>query len=114
MLHSITLDGQDVDFGVWLAESDRAWYWQYGSTTIRQDVDDDVLTAANTLEVKYYQLGANTVLEEDSSDISSTASQEGSGSGRYQHYYERNLGQVQAALDAQALIAAKKWESPCW
>ena len=108
LLHSITLDGQDVDFGVWLAESDRAWYWQYGSTTIRQDVDDDVLTAANTLEVKYYQLGANTVLEEDSSDISSTASQEGSGSGRYQHYYERNLGQVQAALDAQALIAAKK------
>jgi hypothetical protein len=108
LLHSITLDGQDVDFGVWLAEADRAWYWQYGSTTIRQDVDDDVLTAANTLEVKYYQLGANTVLEEDSSDISSTASQEGSGSGRYQHYYERNLGQVQAALDAQALIAAKK------
>lgn len=108
LLHSITLDGQDVDFGVWLTESDRAWYWQYGSTAIRQDVDDDVLTAANTLEVKYYQLGANTVLEEDSSDISSTASQEGSGSGRYQHYYERNLGQVQAALDAQALIAAKK------
>lgn len=108
LLHSLTLDGQDVDFGAWLAESDRAWYWQYGSTAIRQDVDDDVLTAANTLEVKYYQLGANTVLEEDSSDISSTASQEGSGSGRYQHYYERNLGQVQAALDAQALIAAKK------
>lgn len=107
-LVGVTVNGQEQDVGAWLAESDRAFYWQYGSVSIRHDTDLDVLTAADSIVVSYKPLGANVVLEEDSGDISSTATQEGSGSGRYQHTYAFGGGQVQAALDAQALIAARK------
>lgn len=101
--------GTEQTFGRWLIETDSNWYWQYGSTELRQDPDDAVLTSGDTLTVSYHQLGQNVVFREDASDVIATATQEIDGSGRYQTYYERtDLGQVQAAVDALTLIAAKK------
>lgn len=104
----MTVNGQDVEFGQWLSESDKAYYWEYGSTRIRQDVDVDVLTSGDTLTVRYQRLGADIVRVEDSADISATITQEGGGSGRYVSYLEREVGQVQAYSEALAIISAKK------
>lgn len=107
-IHSITLNGNEQTAGAWLGLDDRNWYWQYGSTAIRQDPDDAVLTSGDTLVVNYYVLGQNTAWAEDSADIIATAAQEVDGSGRYQTYYERAVGYEQARADAEATIAAKK------
>lgn len=104
----MTVNGQDVEFGQWLSESDKAYYWEYASTSIRQDVDVDVLTSGDTLTVRYQRLGADIVRVEDSADISATITQEGGGSGRYVSYLEREMGQVQAYNEALAIISAKK------
>ncbi len=105
---SIRLNDQDVDFGQYLSDTDKAWYWQFGATAIRQDAGGDVLTSADTLTVSYRALGADTITAEDASDISGTITQEGGGSGRYEAFLERDLGQVQALVEAQQVIAAKK------
>lgn len=104
----MTVNGQDVEFGQWLSESDKAYYWEYASTRIRQDVDVDVLTTGDTLTVRYQRLGADIVRVEDSANISATVTQEGGGSGRYVSYAEREVGQVQAYNEALAVINAKK------
>ena len=104
----MTVNGQDVEFGQWLSESDKAYYWEYASTRIRQDADVDVLTSGDTLTVRYQRLGADIVRVEDSADISATITQEGGGSGRYVSYLEREVGQVQAYNEALAIISAKK------
>jgi hypothetical protein len=105
---SIRLNDQDVDFGQYLSDTDKAWYWQFGSTQIRQDAGGDVLTSADTLTVSYRALGADTITAEDAGDISGTITQEGGGSGRYEAFLERDLGQLQALAEAQQVIAAKK------
>jgi len=104
----MTVNGQDVEFGQWLSESDKAYYWEYASTRIRQDADVDVLTTGDTLTVRYQRLGADIVRVEDSANISATVTQEGGGSGRYVSYAEREVGQVQAYNEAFAVINAKK------
>lgn len=104
----MTVNGQDVEFGQWLSEADKAFYWEYASTRIRQDADVDVLTTGDTLTVRYHRLGADIVRVEDSADISATVTQEGGGSGRYVSYLEREVGQVQAYNEALAIISAKK------
>ena len=104
----MAVNGQDVEFGQWLSESDKAYYWEYASTRIRQDVDVDVLTSGDTLTVRYQRLGADIVRVEDSANISATVTQEGGGSGRYVSYAERETGQVQAYNEALAVINAKK------
>jgi hypothetical protein len=105
---SIRLNDQDVDFGQYLSDTEKAWYWQFGSTQIRQDAGADVLTSADTLTVSYRALGADTITAEDAGDISGTITQEGGGSGRYEAFLERDLGQLQALAEAQQVIAAKK------
>jgi hypothetical protein len=105
---SISVDGQVAEIGQFLADSDREWYWEYGSTKIRQNSANDVLTSDNTLQVIYQKLGADVVTAEDATDITATITQEGGGSGRYERYSEREIGQVQAFLAAQAVIAARK------
>ena len=104
----MAVNGQDVEFGQWLSEADKAYYWQYASTRIRQDVDVDVLTTGDTLTVCYQRLGADIVRVEDAANISATVTQEGGGSGRYVSYAERETGQVQAYNEALAVINAKK------
>lgn len=104
----MAVNGQDVEFGQWLSEADKAFYWEYASTVIRQDADVDVLTSGDTLTVRYQRLGADIVRVEDSADISATITQEGGGSGRYVSYLEREVGQVQAYNEALAIISAKK------
>jgi hypothetical protein len=109
LIASIDLNsGTEQTHGQFLAETERNWYWSYGSDQLRQDPDDAVLTGGDTLTVNYYQLGQNVVFREDSADVTATATQEIDGSGRYQTYYEKDLGQVQAALDAENLIARQK------
>jgi hypothetical protein len=66
------------------------------------------LTSGNTLTVIYQKLGADVVTAEDSSDITATITQEDGGSGRYERYAEREVGQIQALLAAEAVIAARK------
>jgi len=105
---SADLDGTEIEIGTWLAEDDKPFYWQYGSTSIRQDPDDATLTASNTLTIRYRELGANVIREEDSADVTATATLEGSGSGRYQRLYDTTGGQVQASIEGQAIIDAKK------
>ena len=104
----MAVNGQDVEFGQWLSEADKSYYWEYASTRIRQDVDVDVLTTGDTLTVRYQRLGADIVRVEDSANISATVTQEGGGSGRYVSYAEREVGQVQAYNEALAVINAKK------
>lgn len=104
----MAVNGQDVEFGQWLSESDKAYYWEYASTRIRQDVDVDVLTSGDTLTVRYQRLGGDIVRVEDAANISATVTQEGGGSGRYVSYAERETGQVQAYNEALAVINAKK------
>ena len=104
----MAVNGQDVEFGQWLSEADKAYYWEYASTRIRQDVDVDVLTTGDTLTVRYQRLGADIVRVEDAANISATVTQEGGGSGRYVSYAEREVGQVQAYNEALAVINAKK------
>ena len=67
-----------------------------------------MLTSADTLAVSYRSLGSDTITAEDAADITSTIAVEGSGSGRYESYFERPVGQLQALLEAQQLIASKK------
>jgi hypothetical protein len=105
---SIKVNDQDVDFGQWFFDTGKAFYWEFGSTKIRQDATADVLTSADTLAVSYRSLGSDTITAEDASDITSTIALEGSGSGRYESYFERPVGQLQALLEAQQLIALKK------
>ena len=105
---SIRVNDQDVDFGQYLSDADKAWYWQFGATAMRQDAGGDVLTSADTLTVSYRALGADTITAEDAGDISGTITQEGGGSGRYEAFLERDLGQLQALAEAQQVIAAKK------
>ena len=105
---SIKVNDQDVDFGQWFSDTGKAFYWEFGSTKIRQDSTADVLTSADTLAVSYRSLGSDTITAEDAADISSTIAVEGSGSGRYESYFERPVGQLQALLEAQQLIASKK------
>lgn len=108
-LVKIIVNGEDKEFGTWLADADRAYYWSLGSTTIRQDEDETILTADDGLVVQYRVLGRNVILEEDASDVSTTATQEGSGSGRYMRYFERpGASQTQASSDGQAIIAQTK------
>ena len=104
----MAVNGQDVEFGQWLSEADKSYYWEYASTRIRQDVDVDVLTTGDTLTVRYQRLGGDIVRVEDSANISATVTQEGGGSGRYVSYAERETGQVQAYNEALAVINAKK------
>ena len=104
----MAVNGQDVEFGQWLSEADKSYYWEYASTRIRQDVDVDVLTTGDTLTVRYQRLGGDIVRVEDSANISATITQEGGGSGRYVSYAERETGQVQAYNEALAVINAKK------
>ena len=104
----MAVNGQDVEFGQWLSEADKSYYWEYASTRIRQDVDVDVLTTGDTLTVRYQRLGADIVRVEDAANISATVTQEGGGSGRYVSYAEREVGQVQAYNEALAVINAKK------
>ncbi len=105
---SISVDGQVAEIGQFLADTDRDWYWEYGSTKIRQNSANDVLTTDNTLQVIYQKLGADVVTAEDATDIAATITQEDGGSGRYERYTEREIGQVQAFLAAEAVIAARK------
>lgn len=105
---SISVDGQVAEIGQFLADSDREWYWEYGSTKIRQDAAGDVLTSGNTLTVTYQKLGADVVTTENATDITATITQEDGGSGRYERYAEREVGQVQAFLAAEAVIAARR------
>ena len=105
---SISVDGQVAEIGQFLADTDREWYWEFGSTKIRQDAAGVVLASGNTLQVIYQKLGADVVTAEDATDIAATITQEDGGSGRYERYTEREIGQVQAFLAAEAVIAARK------
>jgi len=79
-----------------------------GKTSIRQDSDETVLTASDTLRVVYRKFGANTIYVEDSSDVSTTATREGN-SGIYVRSFDRpGIGQVQAAAEGAAIVAALK------
>ena len=104
----IQVNGEDKEFAQWLTDSDRAYYYEIGKVYIRQDADEAVLTASDTLRVVYRKFGANTIAEEDSSDISTTATLEGN-SGIYALPFDRpGIGQVQASVEALALVSARK------
>lgn len=105
---SVSVNGENKEFAVWLAESDRAYYYEEGTDTIRQDPDEAVLTTSDTLVVTYRKFGANVIYADDSADISSTATAEGN-SGIYQAVFERpGIGQAQALADGDAIIAERK------
>jgi hypothetical protein len=104
----VQVNGEDKEFAQWLTDSDRAYYYEIGKVYIRQDADETVLTAADTLRVVYRKFGANTISEEDSGDISSTATLEGN-SGIYALPFDRpGIGQQQASVEGLALVAARK------
>lgn len=104
----IQVNSEDKEFAQWLTDSDRAYYYELGKVYIRQDSDETILTAADTLRVVYRKFGANTIAVEDTSDISTTATLEGA-SGIYAMPFDRpGIGQQQAAAEGLALVAARK------
>ena len=104
----VQVNGEDKQFAQWLTDSDRAYYYEIGKVYIRQDSDETILTAADTLRVVYRKFGANTISEEDTSDISTTATLEGA-SGIYAMPFDRpGIGQQQASTEALTLVAARK------
>ena len=104
----IQVNAEDKEFAQWLTDSDRAYYYELGKVYIRQDADETILTAADTLRVVYRKFGANTIAVEDASDISTTATLEGA-SGIYAMPFDRpGIGQQQAAAEGLALVSARK------
>lgn len=104
----IQVNGEDKEYAQWLTDSDRAYYYELGKTSIRQDSDEAVLTASDTLRVVYRKFGASTIYVEDSADVSTTATREGN-SGIYVRSFDRpGIGQVQAAAEGAAIVAALK------
>lgn len=104
----IQVNDEDKEFAQWLTDSDRAYYYELGKVYIRQDADETVLTSADTLRVVYRKFGANTIAEEDSADISATATLEGN-SGIYALPFDRpGIGQRQASVEGLALVSARK------
>ena len=104
----IQVNSEDKEFAQWLTDSDRAYYYELGKVYIRQDADETILTAADTLRVVYRKFGANTIAVEDASDISTTATLEGA-SGIYAMPFDRpGIGQQQAAAEGLALVSARK------
>lgn len=104
----IQVNDEDKEFAQWLTDSDRAYYYELGKVYIRQDADETILTAADTLRVVYRKFGANTIAVEDASDISTTATLEGA-SGIYAMPFDRpGIGQQQAAAEGLALVSARK------
>jgi hypothetical protein len=104
----IQVNSEDKEFAQWLTDSDRAYYYELGKVYIRQDSDETVLTASDTLRVVYRKFGANTIAVEDASDISTTATLEGA-SGIYAMPFDRpGIGQQQAAAEGLALVSARK------
>lgn len=104
----IQVNSEDKEFAQWLTDSDRAYYYELGKVYIRQDADETILTAADTLRVVYRKFGANTIAVEDASDISTTATLEGA-SGIYAMPFDRpGIGQQQASTEALALVSARK------
>jgi hypothetical protein len=104
----IQVNDEDKEFAQWLTDSDRAYYYEIGKVYIRQDSDETVLTAADTLRVVYRKFGANTISEEDSGDISATATLEGN-SGIYALPFDRpGIGQQQASVEGLTLVSARK------
>lgn len=105
---TIKVNDEAKEFAQWLVEADRAYYYDIGTTDIRQDSDETVLTAAETLTVIYRKFGANTIREEDTSDISSTATLEGA-SGIYEAVFDRpGITQVEAVVLGQQLTESLK------
>lgn len=109
---SMDVDGTEKTFGQYLIDSGKDFYWEYGTTTIRQDSGGTVLSAgppAEVLTVKYRALGGDTVVSEDSTNVTNTAAAEG-GSGRYERFYDRSsqLGAVQVLAEMDALVAVLK------
>lgn len=105
---AIILNGEEKQFGLWLSDSDSAYYYEEGTADIRQDPDETVLTSSDTLVVRYRKFGADHIYTDDSADISATATAEGN-SGIYQAFFERvGVGQVQALNEAEAVIAERK------
>ena len=104
----IQVNAEDKEFAQWLTDSDRAYYYELGKVYIRQDADETILTAADTLRVVYRKFGANTIAVEDASDISTTATLEGA-SGIYAMPFDRpGIGHQQAAAEGMALVSARK------
>ena len=102
------LNGENKEYAIWLAEADRAWYYEYGGKRIRQDPDEAILLAADTLRVVYRKFGADTIRVQDTADITATATLEGN-SGIYGRAFERGgTSQVQAEVDGLAIVAAQK------
>jgi len=105
---AILLNGQEVQSGIWLADSDSAYYYEEGTADIRQDPDEAVLTSSDTLIVRYRKFGANHIYTDDSADISTTATAEGN-SGIYQGVFDRaGIGLVQALAEGDAIVAERK------
>ena len=104
----IQVNSEDKEFAQWLTDSDRAYYYELGKVYIRQDSDETILTTADTLRVVYRKFGANTIYEEDSGDIATTATLEGN-SGVYALPFDRDgIGQQQASTEGLALVSARK------
>ena len=100
---SIQLDGVDQTVGIASIDTGRQWYWSQGSSEIRQESGDTVLTLSNSLTVDYVGIEQIYVLAKDDLEIAARQAVEG-GSGRYEQFIE--IDRMLSQADAQAIVDA--------
>jgi hypothetical protein len=98
-----------VDFGIENLDTDKAWYYSIGQTTIKQRATDAPLDVGTFLEVIYRPLGYDVMALQDDAVIDQRRIVE-NGSGVYEHIIDdsRNTDAKGALAKAQAVLDTYK------
>lgn len=106
-------DGEDVpesqEFGVEDVDTDKAWYFAPGETTINQRSTDPPVATGKYIEITYRALGTDVMFVQDDAAVAERAAAEGT-SGLYENMIEdtQNVDAIQAYDKAKAVLDAFK------
>jgi len=104
-------DGTDEaqDFGAYLIDTGKPWYYSYGETTINQDATGTPLAVGQFLEVSYRVLGHDIMSVQDDAVIATRAAVEGT-SGIYENLIDdsQNVDAVGELAKATAILDTYK------
>jgi len=103
----IRVNETEQDIGIGDVDTGKAWYWNAGSATIRQDSGGTPLTSGDTLSVDYQGVEAIYVGASDATEQAARATIE-NNTGKYEQFREASefVTRADAAQLAQAIVDA--------